>query len=231
MTLTAGTLSGSVDAVATLVGVGMKIAAGTVIAGLDYSTRARIRVHAFVRTKNPVYALLLLAEARSERVDPPKLVLRWLAKCAAQWLADNGKVPMDRVMELRYGNGNKATYFQYAKEERNQVLVHETATLRALAKTEGITLTVLDAAFMVERRFRQANWKKDGWDVDAVGHDTIAKAYNERSSGKNAVRIMMKAIKNWTPQKKREHLGQFSATYPGTPAQKALFKLVGVESE
>lgn len=87
-------------------------------------TPATMELHTnkFLETKNFAYAMSAFCRARSNGDPIPEVILETIEKAFLEWGKHNGEEPLDKILGIKAGKGNKSALSKIWTEQRNTKL-------------------------------------------------------------------------------------------------------------
>jgi hypothetical protein len=164
------------------------------------------RRRGFAKDKNPIHAIEAFLIATEARLFPPYWVLMWIRDAFQKYHDGQGRLSMDKVMQLSGLRGKRTAFSLIFNSMRDDLIFHDVWLLNFLFR-----ISIENAAEMVVRRFEATpNWNTTGFKIAIPTPKYIREQYQARGKRMFDSAETRHVYGQWTANE----AGRFLALFP-----------------
>ncbi len=155
----------------------------------------------FLKEKNPLEALRLIALANMAGVYPPLSVLKFLSRKITEYFDLYGTVSLDKILGLTKKKGQEKAFVKNLIRKRDQTLLLDISRLR---KVFG--LSIPEAILMVKKRIDKTPFNETPYKIKKPSENWLRTLYHRKKASDY---FSDRHIKQWTEVKKKNYLKKY----------------------
>jgi hypothetical protein len=158
----------------------------------------------FRKTRNPVLAIEVMIRAHHEQIPCPPTICAAFIDWLEQWHANQGTVSLDKIIGLKVSNGKTPPYKALLLQDRNVMLFHKIAVLKAIGVKTSRAAEIACRGFEMVK-----DWNQSKWQLSPIDADTAMREYSKWPDRKETEALFKELVPKWSPKEMHGFLSQF----------------------